>query len=634
MANMTTSIVMELVDRVTRPVRRIQQSLSGLGRRAGLDRLAGSARRVGNAMNGVIERVKGLGQRLAVMGGLAAGAVWGVERLVSGVTDVGTSVQESAERLSVGTTWLQEWMAVGKKFGVQNDALVDGLKELGLRADEFVMTGGGPAEEAFSRLGIGIRELRATAGDTESLLDLVMGRLGDIENESARQRIFDELFGGQGGEQLVAMLSTSREELEKMMRAAHERGEILSPEEIENSREYNRQMGDLQASLFGIQRTVVGDLLPAITDWIERMRELASANREAVSERILEGLRDFWSGLKEVGRVVSWLSERVGGFGNLLLWTVGILAVPLVGALASAATAILGFAGTLLLTPIGWFVGGIALVAGAAYLIYRNWDGIGRWFEDRWGDVQSAFDAGIGGISRLLMDWSPLGLLYRGITATLETLGVDVPDRFETLGGLIIDGLWAGLKDAWSSVTSWVRERVGALGELFGGFSLLETAGEWVDGLQQGLQDTWSSLTGWVDERIAALGELFSDFSLSEIGGQWIDSLKAGIAAQWEGLTNWLSAKLETLTGWLPDWAKEGLGIETVAPPVTGSPEAALGAPVAENRQAAMTGTTYTDVGGELRIVVDSEGRTRVAEARRNGGLDFSVESGLLGVMP
>lgn len=592
MANMTTSIVMELVDRVTRPVRRIQQSLSGLGRRAGLDRLAGSARRVGNAMNGVIERVKGLGQRLAVMGGLAAGAVWGVERLVSGVTDVGTSVQESAERLSVGTTWLQEWMAVGKKFGVQNDALVDGLKELGLRADEFVMTGGGPAEEAFSRLGIGIRELRATAGDTESLLDLVMGRLGDIENESARQRIFDELFGGQGGEQLVAMLSTSREELEKMMRAAHERGEILSPEEIENSREYNRQMGDLQASLFGIQRTVVGDLLPAITDWIERMRELASANREAVSERILEGLRDFWSGLKEVGRVVSSVADSVGGFGNLILGLAAAMSLGLVVSVGEAVFALGRLGVAILTTPVGWFLLAVGLIAGAAYLIYRNWDGIGRWFEDRWGDVQSAFDAGIGGISRLLMDWSPLGLLYRGITATLETLGVDVPDRFETLGGLIIDGLWAGLKD------------------------------------------TWSSVTGWVEGRIEALGELFAGFSLSEIGGQWIDSLKVGIAAQWEGLTNWLSAKLETLTGWLPDWAKEGLGIETVAPPVTGSPEAALGAPVAENRQAAMTGTTYTDVGGELRIVVDSEGRTRVAEARRNGGLDFSVESGLLGVMP
>lgn len=40
------------------------------------------------------------------------------------------------------------------------------------------------------------------------------------------------------------------------------------------------------------------------------------------------------------------------------------------------------------------------------------------------------------------------------------------------------------------------------------------------------------------------------------------------------------------------------------------------------------------DVGGELRIVIDSQGRPRVTEARRNGGLDFEVDSGVLGVAP
>ena len=47
-----------------------------------------------------------------------------------------------------------------------------------------------------------------------------------------------------------------------------------------------------------------------------------------------------------------------------------------------------------------------------------------------------------------------------------------------------------------------------------------------------------------------------------------------------------------------------------------------------------MAGPARADVGGELRIVVDSEGRPRVTEARRNGGMDFDVESGVLGVAP
>lgn len=658
MANMTTSIVMELVDRVTRPVRRVQQSLAGLGRRAGLDRLGASARRVNSAIGTTIEQAKGLGERMLWMGGLAAGAVWGVERLVSGVTDVGTAVQESAERLNVGTTWLQEWTAVGRRFGVQNDALVDGLKELGLRADEFVMTGGGPAAEAFERLGIGIEALRGTAGDTEALLDLVMGRLGDIENEAARQRIFDEIFGGQGGEQMVAMLSASREEIEAMIRAAHQRGEILSPEEIENSREYNRQMGDLRQSLFGIQRTVVGDLLPAITDWVERMRELATANREAVGDRILEGLRETWRGIQLIGGAVSWAADRVGGFGNLLAIVAGIMGARLIlsifstihalyklgvalsvsvyqglsmmvqglatatrrliifssRAIAKTVTSLVGLtrglmgvaaraipaaiAGiralslAMLTTPVGWIITGIAAVAGAAYLIYRNWDGIAAWFGDLWESIKAWFSQGIGGIVRDLLSFSPAGLLLRAIDEVFE---------------------------------------------LFGARPLSEMGAEWIGTLVDGVSSSWQAITTWAGERLEALGEIFGGFSLGEIGGAWIDSLKSGINEQWQGLSSWLREKLDTLTGWLPDWAKEGLGIETANVPQPSVPQPSapvLGSSLAGNGPISLQSTTRTEVGGELRIVVDSEGRPRVSEARPRGGMGFDVESGMLGVMP
>ncbi|SFT73767.1 hypothetical protein [Halomonas saccharevitans] len=585
MANMTTSIVMQLVDRVTRPVRRIQQSLSGLGRRAGLDRLAGSARRVGETMGQTLERARGLGQRLAVMGGLAAGAVWGVERLVSGVTDVGNSVQESAERLSVGTTWLQEWMAVGRRFGVGNDALVDGLKELSMRADEFVVTAGGPAAEAFGRLGINVDDLRRTGGDTAAMFDLVRSRLGQLENDAARQRVMDEIFGGQGAEQMVAMLGATREEVEAIMRAAHERGEIFSPEDVEESRSYTRQMGALRQTLFGIQRTVVGELLPAINDWIERMGLLGQANREAVATDIVEGVRDVWRGVQMVGAAVSWAADRVGGFGNLiailaaimsarLLVAIGrtiiaiynmgaAIAVSLVrilpalaGGLVAATRAMLGLAAravpaviagiramsvAMLTTPIGWIITGIAAVAGAAYLIYRNWDGISAWFGELWEGVTEWFDQGIGGIVQDLLAFSPAGLLLQGIDAVFE---------------------------------------------LFGARPLTEVGREWIGGLWDGITERWTALTGW------------------------------------------LSQKIEELTGWLPDWAQERLGLGEMGAPQAG------GAPVAEGRSGAMPGPGRTEVGGELRIVVDSEGRPRVAEARRDGALDFDVTSGALGVMP
>lgn len=58
-----------------------------------------------------------------------------------------------------------------------------------------------------------------------------------------------------------------------------------------------------------------------------------------------------------------------------------------------------------------------------------------------------------------------------------------------------------------------------------------------------------------------------------------------------------------------------------------------LGPPAFSNRPTPMAAPGRTDVGGELRIKIDQEGRARVTSMKANGGLDYSVESGLLGVV-
>ncbi|PND29603.1 hypothetical protein C1I89_33875, partial [Achromobacter pulmonis] len=82
--------------------------------------------------------------------------------------------------------------------------------------------------------------------------------------------------------------------------------------------------------LTGIRTSVVGALLPAVTEWAKRMGELGRANREAISQRILEGLREFWSMLRPIGNAVSWVAERVGGFGNLLGGVAAVMATRLI----------------------------------------------------------------------------------------------------------------------------------------------------------------------------------------------------------------------------------------------------------------------------------------------------------------
>lgn len=145
----------------------------------------------------------------------------------------------------------------------------------------------------------------------------------------------------------------------------------------------------------------------------------------------------------------------------------------------------------------------IAAIATGVYLIYKNWDSIGPWFAEQWNkvknsassawesvksgassawislttifapvgswftarwiEIKSAFSGGIGSISALIMNWSPLGLFYTAFAGVLRWFGIDLLSKFTGFGSMIIDGLVNGiksgfekLKSIWATVTNYI----------------------------------------------------------------------------------------------------------------------------------------------------------------------------------
>ncbi|MED8980122.1 phage tail tape measure protein, partial [Escherichia coli] len=85
---------------------------------------------------------------------------------------------------------------------------------------------------------------------------------------------------------------------------------------------------------------------------------------------------------------------------------------------------------------------------------------------------QEAFNGGIAGIGKLLVNWSPAGLLYKAFAAALKYLGVDLPAKFTDFGGHLIDGLINGIRNKWESlktsitgmgdsISDWFSEKLG-----------------------------------------------------------------------------------------------------------------------------------------------------------------------------
>ncbi|MZI91423.1 phage tail tape measure protein, partial [Dickeya dianthicola] len=154
------------------------------------------------------------------------------------------------------------------------------------------------------------------------------------------------------------------------------------------------------------------------------------------------------------GRARQWISM----FGNLAksAMTLGrILGSTLLRGITLVGRAVLIMGRALLMNPIGLLITGIAV---GAYLIYRYWQPISNWFKQRWADINAAFSGGIGGVTRLILDWSPLGLFYKVFAGVMKYFGVDMPGRFSEFGGNIISGLVNGIRNKWEEAKASVGE--------------------------------------------------------------------------------------------------------------------------------------------------------------------------------
>ncbi|MCG9057576.1 phage tail tape measure protein [Laribacter hongkongensis] len=137
------------------------------------------------------------------------------------------------------------------------------------------------------------------------------------------------------------------------------------------------------------------------------------------------------------------LGTGLGSFGSKALALGRVLGGSLVRNGMAVGRTLLWLGRAMLMNPIGLAV---TAIAGGAYLIYRNWDKIKPWFRGLWAEVKAAFAGGLGGIAKLVLNWSPLGLFYKAFAGVMKWFGVNLPKNFSDFGGMLIGGLVNGIK--------------------------------------------------------------------------------------------------------------------------------------------------------------------------------------------
>ena len=270
-------LVVMLEARVTEFERRMQQAeRRGTQTYQGLRRNSQSATRqmeadmirstgsINRAIASTTGRIGSLAASFA--GGVVAGAAVGMFAGVTG--SIATTIRSMAElgdeakRAGLSAQSFQEWKYVADQNRVGVDALVDGFKELSLRADEFITTGKGSSAEAFTRLGLSAEALAQKLKDPSALMLEIMGRLEGLD-KAAQIRIADEIFGGTGGEQFIQMLGQGEGALQATINRAHETGAVLDDELIQKAEEIDRKFAQLTGTVGNFAKRVVVEVVAA-----------------------------------------------------------------------------------------------------------------------------------------------------------------------------------------------------------------------------------------------------------------------------------------------------------------------------------------------------------------------------------
>lgn len=220
-----------------------------------------------------------------------AGLVASLRQAADGMAQIG----EEAKRANLSTKVFQEWKFVAEQARVPVDAVVDAFKELNIRADEFVKTGKGSAAEAFARLGMSREEVQRRLRDPSTFMQELIERTKALRNTAAGIRIFDELFGGTGGERFVAFLHQGEGAIRDQIKAAHDLGLVIDDKLIKRAEEVDRKFRQITTTVSTNLKTAIISAADALSIFIDRFAVVERRQTDTIKLQLAEAERNLRS---------------------------------------------------------------------------------------------------------------------------------------------------------------------------------------------------------------------------------------------------------------------------------------------------------------------------------------------------
>ena len=287
------------------------------------------------------------------------------------------------------------------KIGLEFENIIDLAEEMNNKIGESSGLGEQitPVKEALQIMGLQFENIEklAPAEQFEAITNALLN-MNDAQKASSAA---DILLGGEASK-LIGFLQAQGKSLDEIMKS-YQALNYETDESREGAIKYTESVSKLWKILTSLGKYISGIFGESFYQLIDQFSLLIEANKELIQLNIAETLKtvktiivQLWGVLKILIDGVIWLSEQVGGFGNLMKIVFGAMIISKIWGLVGALVAV---GGALTASAVGAAVLKAALIGiklGAALLFLQDlyvWSqGGDSVFGMLFGDVDEVFN--------------------------------------------------------------------------------------------------------------------------------------------------------------------------------------------------------------------------------------------------
>jgi len=492
--------------------------------RSQLDKVPGTMDKIKASAEAISQVTGQLAEKTAGVSKAAAGVLAGALGMAYKAGQSADEINTLAKQYGVATDTIQKFNYAQELVDVSTDTMLSSMSRLTKQI--------GAGNSAFETLGVSIRDANGEYRATEDIWYDVLQALSEVENETERDILAQELFGRSAAD-LAGIIDDGGAALKQYGEEAEKAGLILGQDALDSANEFNDALDQLKSTagqaFLEAGTTLATTLLPHLEKLAEVLKQAMQwfASMDSETQTFILTMVALAAALSPTLKLISLITGAAGKLSGAM---------------------------TFLSSPIGIAVLAITGLIAAGVLLYRHWDELmeyaGKLKQNLSDNFASARDAVVGAFTTII-EWAR-DLPAKVANGILEQIGL-AKSAAEQLGQGIIDKIaefFDNAKKVGSDLIGKVKE---GIGEAFNGIKgFIEGIGsDIVGGVWTGIknaagkftQDVRNFFTGIVDNVKGALQINSPSKVFAYIG----EMMGEGLSVGWEDAIRDLNPAMDVM---------------------------------------------------------------------------------------